>query len=166
MANTEGIPTSDDPEVVKPGGSSKFYDTAKRAYASGLEGAQVRLKQAGGVVREGAQKASETSKDVYTKVAGRVDEYTGKVHKKAVDYHGNISRALAAPRSGEDSEGEPVRFPLSILTWCSSLCGSKKSRAREMAPEPAGVDEEERAESPDLGAPHHHHDDAANAAPA
>ncbi|MCO5608255.1 hypothetical protein L7F22_062461 [Adiantum nelumboides] len=146
--------------------AQRASEVAKRAYAVGIETTQVRVRQVSDVVLENAQRAKGSSKDFLSKVyikagdyagkaqvkaghyAGRAQEraghYAGKAQERAFAYKDNVSRAVQQNRDGE---GEKLGFPLSIMVWCSTLCGGSKKKVddgsapREMQEEPESKEE-------------------------
>lgn len=141
-SSDDQVPVSDQPELDAKASrllksAQRASEAAKRAYAVGIETTHARVKQVSGVVLENAQRATDSSKLFLSKVAVKAQHYADKAHKQASTYKGNVSRAIQIqPRDG--SEGEALGFPLSIMVWCSTLCGRKRANGvsdREMAPE-------------------------------
>ncbi|KAI5072300.1 hypothetical protein GOP47_0012406 [Adiantum capillus-veneris] len=108
--------------------AQRASDAAKRAYTAGIETTQARAKQVGDVVLENANRATDSSKAFLSKVASKAGHYTDKAHNKASTYKGNVSRAIQLPK---DKEGEPLRFPFSVLVWCSTICGRSKEETKD-----------------------------------
>ncbi|KAI5074105.1 hypothetical protein GOP47_0010066 [Adiantum capillus-veneris] len=151
-------PTSSDQQELDAKASrlvnaaQRASEVAKRAYAAGIETTQVRMRQVSDVVLENAQRAKGSSKDFLSKVyvkggdyagkaqeragyyAGKAQEraghYTGKAQERALVYKDNVSRAIQQSRDGE---GEKLGFPLSIMVWCSTLCGGSKKKMDDSA---------------------------------
>ncbi|KAH7299270.1 hypothetical protein KP509_24G003100 [Ceratopteris richardii] len=109
--------------------AQRASETAKRAYAVGIETTQVRARQVSDVVLENANRATDSSKAFLSKVASKAGHYAGKAQTKASKYKANVSRAIQLPK---DQEGEHVGFPLSIFLWCSTMCGRSKPQPKPL----------------------------------
>lgn len=157
----DAAPTSSDQQELDAKASrlvkaaQRASEVAKRAYGVGIESTQVRMRQVSDVVLENAQRAKGSSREFLAKVhvkagdyagkaqeragyyAGKAQEraghYAGKAQERAIVYKENVSRAMQQSRDGE---GEKLGFPLSIMVWCSTLCGGSKKKS-DAAPEPA-----------------------------
>eukprot|EP00249_Psilotum_nudum_P011360 c23126_g1_i1 orf=400-1101(-) len=144
MATTDAVPTSD---AVSTDIDS--YDTGD---IGAVDAAQSKVKQVTGLVLGSANKAADTSKALFSKVAKRVDKYADLAHQKAGDFQ-SIGKSLLKTDAGNkdsitasdcassdptettsrdaavatESQDGSVAFPLSIFTWCATLCGGSKS---------------------------------------